>query len=74
MIFPPKAAPIAWCPKQTPRIGTSEDLMSSTDIPASFGVHGPGDITILLGLLSIISVTDISSFLMTLMSCSNSPI
>ena len=48
--------------------------MSSTDIPASFGVHGPGDITILLGLLSIISDTDISSFLITLMSCAYSPI
>jgi hypothetical protein len=34
-IFPPNAAPIAWCPRHTPRIGTVEDLISSTDIPAA---------------------------------------
>ena len=44
----PKAAPIAWCPRHTPRIGTcSRKLLDERDeIPASAGVHGPGEMTI----------------------------
>ena len=33
--------------------------MSSTEIPASFGVHGPGEITILLMFKSLISSMEI---------------
>src|SRR6266436_1453416 len=42
-IAPPKAAPIAWCPRQTPRMGTrpAKRSMSGTETPASRGVHGP---------------------------------
>ena len=45
--FAPKAAPIDWCPKQTPKIGIEPEncLIASTDIPASLGVQGPGEIT-----------------------------
>ena len=42
--------------------------MSSTEIPASFGVHGPGEITILLTPKSLTSSMEISSFLLTIVS------
>ena len=47
IIFEPKAWPMHWCPKHTPRIGILplKFLITSRDIPASLGVHGPGDIT-----------------------------
>ena len=49
--LPPKAWPIAWWPRQTPRIGIVGDALAITSrqMPASFGVHGPGDSTIASG-------------------------
>ena len=44
------------------------------EIPASFGVHGPGEITILFGPRSLISAMVTSSFLFTTTSSSHSPI
>ena len=45
MTRPPKAAPIAWCPRQTPSTGTLPENFFTTAIviPASSGVHGPGE-------------------------------
>ena len=42
---PPKAAPMAWCPRQTPKIGTLPpwSRTTSTQTPASSGVPGPGE-------------------------------
>ena len=44
--LPPNAWPIAWWPRHTPRIGTlpGEALaISRSEMPASSGVHGPGE-------------------------------
>ena len=38
-------------------------LIALTEIPASFGVHGPGEITKYSGALDLISFILISSFL-----------
>ena len=44
--LPPNAWPIAWWPRQTPRIGISpaKRRIAASEIPASFGVQGPGEI------------------------------
>ena len=57
MIFPPKDCTMAWKPKQTPSIGNlpANFSISSNEIPASLGVHGPGEITIYLGFNFCIS-------------------
>ena len=49
--LPPKAWPMAWWPRQTPKIGmcTEARLIRSRQMPASLGVHGPGDSTIASG-------------------------
>jgi len=46
--FAAKAAPMAWWPRQTPRMGTLPDMwrMRPMEIPASCGVQGPGERTI----------------------------
>ena len=72
--MPPNAAPIDWCPKQTPSIGTDDAFIKSIEMPASFGVQGPGEITILLGLSEAISSRLTSSFLFTITSLPSSPI
>ena len=44
---PPKCCPIAWCPRHTPSSGRAAPAQAATSsrlIPASFGVHGPGEI------------------------------
>ncbi len=69
-ILAPNACPITWCPRHMPRMGTSypSSLTTSSDIPTSSllsGVPGPGDITILSGLILLIPETVISSFLTT---------
>ena len=45
--FPPYTSPIAWCPKQIPKIGISfpNVLITSFEIPALSGYPGPGEIT-----------------------------
>src|SRR5258708_33930275 len=45
--FAPKAAPMAWCPRHTPRIGSlpAKYFTNSMLTPAFCGVHGPGEIT-----------------------------
>ena len=55
---PPNAWPIAWWPRHTPRIGIwpANSRISGTEMPASFGVHGPGEITICSGSHAAISV------------------
>ena len=56
---PPYASPIAWCPRHTPRIGIvlPHRRITSTVMPASFGVHGPGESTMADGARSPISST-----------------
>ena len=40
-----------WWPRQTPRIGScaGELPITSSEMPASFGVHGPGEMTMRSG-------------------------
>ena len=48
MTLPPNAWPIDWWPRQTPSVLTpasGKRRMTSTLIPASLGVHGPGETT-----------------------------
>ena len=51
----PYATPMAWWPRQTPRIGTDgpRRRTSSTLIPAFSGRDGPGEMTIASGPLSL---------------------
>jgi outer membrane receptor protein involved in Fe transport len=55
-ISPPKAAPIAWWPRQTPNVGIRalKWRITAQEIPASLGVQGPGEITIFSGPSSAI--------------------
>ena len=48
---PPNASPMAWWPRQTPSTGTrpAAARTSGTEMPASRGVQGPGEITIASG-------------------------
>ena len=57
---PPKASPMHWWPRQTPSVGTRgpSSRSSSTEIPASPGEHGPGEITIASGACAAISATE----------------
>ena len=48
-------------------------LITSSEIPASFGVHGPGDMTINSGEISSISLIEISSLRTVFTSWPNSP-
>ena len=65
--FPPYACAIDWWPKHIPNTGILFDanFISSTHIPASSGVLGPGDIIIPLGFLLTTSIALFSSFLKT---------
>ena len=69
--LPPKAWPIAWWPRHTPRIGTrpAKRRITSSETPASFGVQGPGESTMRSGASASISSTDISSLRTTFTSC-----
>ena len=60
---PPNAWPMLWCPRHTPRIGISpaKRWISGTEMPASFGVHGPGEMTMCAGASRAISSSVISS-------------
>ena len=45
---PPNACPSDWWPRQTPSVLTpasGKRRMTSTEMPASLGVHGPGETT-----------------------------
>ena len=48
---PPKAWPMDWWPKQTPRMGIfpEKDWTASREMPALSGSHGPGEIRSLSG-------------------------
>jgi hypothetical protein len=61
--WPPSAAPIAWCPRHTPRMGSlpAKWRIASTQIPASAGEQGPGESTSWSGRSAAISCTEISS-------------
>ena len=51
--LPPKAWPIAWWPRQTPSSGvrvSAAAAISARQMPASFGVQGPGESRIAEGL------------------------
>jgi hypothetical protein len=73
--LPPNAWPIAWWPRQTPRIGVVSLAapMRSRQIPASLGVQGPGDRTIASGRAASASSTPIASFRHTDTSAPSSP-
>ena len=63
MMLPPNTWTIAWKPRHTPKIGIfpANFSISSKEIPASLGVHGPGDMTMWLGFKVSISLIEISS-------------
>ena len=42
IIFPPKASPIAWCPKQTPRIGNFPLKVFISSRHKTRNTHGTG--------------------------------
>ena len=60
---PPKACPSDWWPRHTPNTGMRGPsvFITSTDTPASFGVHGPGEMTIRSGFSASICATVSSS-------------
>ena len=62
---PPNTSPIAWWPRQTPRIGMRSAHATdhrASRCPASAGVPGPGDTTMPAGARRSISSTVIASF------------
>ena len=74
--LPPKAWPMAWWPRQTPRIGDGRARPSRSvqgRCPASFGVQGPGESTIASGLAEITWPTLILSLRCTTVSAPSSP-
>ena len=66
---------MAWWPRQTPRSGTVGPAfsISSRQMPASLGVHGPGDSTMPLGFSPSTSATVILSLRNTRHSPPSSP-
>jgi len=72
---PPKACPIAWCPRHTPSTGIlpAAAAIRSRQMPASFGVHGPGESTIASGLRASASSTVSLSLRTTSQSPPRSP-
>jgi hypothetical protein len=57
---PPKASPIAWWPRQTPKSGTPAPAaarVSGRQMPACAGSQGPGDSTIASGFIASASCT-----------------
>ena len=76
MIFALWARPIAWWPKQIPRIEnlSLSFFMISIEIPEFSGLPDPGDMIIWSGLSLIIVLMEISSFLNTLILELISPI
>ncbi len=59
----PNATPMAWWPRQTPRMGTlpAKRVTASTLIPASSGLPGPGEMTMPDGFFASSSATVILS-------------
>src|SRR5881397_1363557 len=72
---PPNASPIAWWPRQTPRIGIfpARACTRGTRMPASRGVHGPGESTAARGFRARTSATVSASLRYTTGSWPNSP-
>ncbi|MNC71116.1 hypothetical protein D3C75_1220000 [compost metagenome] len=72
---PPKAAPMAWWPRHTPRMGflPAYAWISGTEMPASAGEHGPGDTQIWSGLSAATSSSVIWSLRATRTSTPSSP-
>jgi hypothetical protein len=72
---PPNAMPIPWWPRQTPSRGTlgPKRRMTSTEIPASSGRPGPGEMTMCVGCRPAISSRVISSFRRTSGGAPSSP-
>ena len=64
-----------WCPRHTPSTGSFGPIfaMTSLEMPASFGVHGPGEMTTASGFSASISATVISSLRFTTGSAPSSP-
>ncbi len=76
IVRPPKASTIDWWPRQTPSVGTPASgnaRAASIEIPASAGVHGPGEITRRSAPRSSSSATSALSFLTTSTSAPSSP-
>src|SRR5213083_2887915 len=71
----PNASPIAWWPRHTPRTGTfpASAFTSGTRIPASPGVHGPGESTAAVGLSASACSTVSASLRYTTGSAPSSP-
>ena len=66
---------MAWWPRHTPNMGNFPRpwRTKSSQIPASAGLPGPGEIMTLSGSIASISDGDIPSFLTTLTSLSREP-
>ena len=63
----PYAAPMHWCPRQIPRIGVVAPWWrtTSTEIPASTGEPGPGEMMMWEGRSDAISSCDMASWRLT---------
>ena len=73
--LPPNAWPMAWWPRQTPRIGISpaKRRIAASEMPASFGVQGPGETTIWAGFIFSMSDTVRALLRTTFTSAPSSP-
>ncbi len=73
---PPKATASDWWPRHTPSVGmpaSGKRRMASTEMPASFGVHGPGETTMRSGAFSNRASTEAASLRTTSSSAPSSP-
>src|SRR5262245_42375459 len=61
--LPPNACPIDWCPRHTPKMGNrpARSRTQGSETPASFGVHGPGEMTMPSGAWRAIPSTSIDA-------------
>ena len=71
----PKAAPMHWWPRHTPRIGMrgANRRITSHETPASLGVQGPGETTMRCGRIASMASGVIRSFNATRVSAPSSP-
>ena len=72
---PPYACPMAWWPRQTPKMGSSapRSRRTASEMPASFGVHGPGEMRMPWGARARMPATSMPSFLKTSTLAPSSP-
>ena len=66
--------PMHWCPRHTPKIGVvgANRFSTSLEMPASFGVHGPGEMMMCVGFSAAISSSVIWSLRTTFIGSAGS--